>query len=60
MEILAKNLKSKDQRIYVLLTCMIIEVWYKMYYLIVDLNELLNKWISASTRFIERVAKNSV
>lgn len=40
MEILAKNLKGKDQRVYVLLTCTIIEVWYKMYYLIVDLNEL--------------------
>lgn len=40
MEILAKNLKGKDQRVYVSLTCTIIQVWYKIYYLTVDLNEL--------------------
>lgn len=39
------NIGEKFERVYVLLTCAIIEVWNKMYYLTVDLNELrsLNK-----------------
>lgn len=54
MEILGKNLKGKDQRVYVLLTCAIIEVWDKMYYLTVDLNELR----SSNKRF-NKIFRNS-